>query len=536
MPSSPSSPTTTTPSATLGSHFRLGALRSPNKLAIAMLDGAANTYGELDAITNRVAQAILGAGIAPGERVAIWMENDLAYLHVYFACLRSGHVIVQVNVRHTAPEASYQLANSGATALFFDDSVAERVEKLAVLDELRLLVSIGRELVCEARRWDDFRLSGRPEPVQHGPTADDLAVIAYTSGTTGFPKGAELTHRSIRSLGNTNAFTNRYVIQSVEIFPLSLSFGAGIPSHILPHLLVGGTSYIMKRWDTERLVDAIDEHHATFSILPSPPIPEFCDVVTAKRTALNSLVSVLHSTAKAPEEHLERLVDTIGPRLVEGWGMTENSGGLVAATSAEDYRSRRDHIFSSTGRPSPDAVVRIIDDEGNDLPCDGESVGQLIFSSSSLARGYWGNPESTAASFQDGWYHSGDLGRIDSEGYVYINDRRTDLIISGGMNVYPSEIERVVAQVGGVLECAAVAKPHEHWGQSPVVFVVRGSTAVDADTIMAHAQQQLAGYKLPTEIRFVDELPKNASNKVVRKQLRDSLEAEAEAKVTAGSN
>ena len=525
------SPTPAVPvPTTLGSHFQLGALRSPDKIAVAMLDGEANTYSELDTITNRVAQAMLGAGIAPGERVAIWMDNDLAYLHVYFACLKSGHVVVQVNVRHTAPEASYQLANSGAVALFFDDSVAERVEKLEVHDQLRLLVTSGRERVTGARAWQEFRDSGSADRVSRGPSAEDLAVIAYTSGTSGFPKGAELTHRSIRALGSTNVFTNRYVMQSVEIFPLSLSFGAGIPSHILPHIQVGGTSYIMKKWDTERLVDAIDEHRANFSILPSPPIPEFCDVVTAKGTTLDSFVSVLHSTAKAPEEHLERLVATIGPRLVEGWGMTENSGGLVAATSVDDYRLGRDRIFSSTGRPSPDVVVRVIDDDGNDLPFDGESVGQLIFHSSSLARGYWANPEATEASFREGWYHSGDLGTVDPEGYVYINDRRTDLIISGGMNVYPSEIERAVLQVDGVVECAVVAAPHERWGQTPVAFVVRASDAITAELILGHAHEQLAGYKLPSEIRFVDELPKNASNKIVRRRLRDSLEAELAAR------
>lgn len=510
---------------TLGSHLTLGALRSPDKIAIAMLDGEAETYAQLEVSTNRVANALLGSGLSAGDRVAIWMDNDLAYLHLYFACLKAGLLVVQVNVRHTAPEASYQLQNSGASALFFDDSVAERVEKVEVLDQLRLLVTTGRDRVANAREWGAFRDAGSADPVVAGPTAEDVAVIAYTSGTTGFPKGAELTHRSIRSLGHTNVFTNRYVMQSVQIFPLSLSFGAGIPAHVLPHLQVGGTSYIMGKWDTERLVDAIDRHHATFTILPSPPITEFCDVVEATGTRLESLVSVLHSTAKAPEEQLERLVTTIGPKLVEGWGMTENSGGLVAATTREDYASNRPRIYSSTGRPSPDVVVELIDDDGEPVPHDGQSVGQLVFHSSSLARGYWGNPEATAQSFRDGWYHSGDLGSIDEDGYVYIYDRRNDLILSGGMNVYPSEVERAVLQIDGVTECAVVAAPHERWGQTPVAFIVRRDETITEELIMEHARENLAGYKLPTQIRFLDELPKNASNKVIRRQLRDTLEA-----------
>jgi acyl-CoA synthetase (AMP-forming)/AMP-acid ligase II len=282
----------------------------------------------------------------------------------------------------------------------------------------------------------------------------------------------------------------------------------------------------MGKWDSERLVDAIDRLHANFTILPSPPIVEFCEVVEASGTQLPSLVSVLHSTAKAPEEHLERLVATIGPKLVEGWGMTENSGGLVAATTREDYESNRPRIYSSTGRPSPDVVVRLIDDDGADLPHDGETVGQLIFHSSSLARGYWANPEATAQSFRDGWYHSGDLGSIDEDGYVYIYDRRNDLILSGGMNVYPSEVERVLLQFAGVVECAVVAAPHERWGQTPVAFVVRRDDAITEDLVMGYARENLAGYKLPTQIRFIAELPKNASNKIVRRRLRDELEAE----------
>ena len=508
---------------TLGSHLRLGAVRSPNTVAIAMLDGRAHTYAELDEQTNRIAQALLGAGIRKGERVAIWMENDLEYLDVYLACLKSGHVVVQVNIRHTAYEAGYQLENSGSVALFFDDSVAERVENLDLAGQLRLLVTTGKERVSGAQAFGAFSETGHPEVPRGGPGAEDLAVIGYTSGTTGFPKGAELTHRSIRTLGVTNAFTNRYVMQSTQIFPLSMSFTAGIPAHILPHLQVGGTSIIMRAWDTERLVDAIDEYRATFTILPSPPIQEFCEVVRARSTRLDSLVSVLHSTAKAPEEHLENLVDTIGPRLVEGWGMTENSGGLAAATTSRDYLDRRSGIFSSTGREAPDAVIRLIDAEGNELPHDGDAVGQLVFHSGSLARGYWNNPEASQVAFRDGWYHSGDLGRIDPDGYVYILDRRTDLILSGGMNVYPSEIERVIIQINGVVECAVIATPHERWGQSPLAYIVRSSDEVTAGSIVEYSRERLAGYKLPTEIRFVDTLPKNASGKILKHELRQDL-------------
>lgn len=512
-------------SIALGSHISYGAMRTPNQVALMMLDGPGRTYGHLETRTNKLAQALLGAGLTPGDRVGIWMDNSLEYLDFYFACLKAGLVIVQVNIRHTAHEAQYQLENSGCVALLFDDVVAERVEMLSLKGQMRLLIAAGNERVSAARDFEDFLESGADRtPAAPGP--DDLAVIGYTSGTTGFPKGAELTHRSIRVLGQTNAFSNRYVMNSVQVFPLSMSFTAGIPAHILPHLHVGGTSIIMRAWDTERLVEAIDAHRATFTILPSPPIREFCEIVASRPERIPSLVSVLHSTAKAPEEHLELLVDTIGPRLVEGWGMTENSGGLVAATTVRDYVDRRPGIYSSTGTAVPDAAIKLLDADDQELPHDGQSVGQLVVRSESLARGYWNNPEATAKSFRNGWYFTGDLGRIDADGYVYIIDRRVDLILSGGMNVYPSELERVILQIPGVQEVSVVAATHEKWGQTPVAFVLPSDDRLTIDGIADYCREHLAGYKQPTQIHIVSDFPKNASGKVLKQKLRDRLDEE----------
>jgi fatty-acyl-CoA synthase len=233
---------------------------------------------------------------------------------------------------------------------------------------------------------------------------------------------------------------------------------------------------------------------------------------------------LLHSTAKAPEDHLRLLVETIGSRLVEGWGMTENSGGLVAATSAQDYEDRRPRIFSSTGRAGPETVVRLIDNDGEELPQDGQTVGQLIFHSGSLARGYWNDSAATDAAFRDGWYRSGDLGMIDPDGYIYVLDRRADLIISGGMNIYPSELEHVIMQFPGVTECAVIGITHDRWGQRPIAFVVRSDETVTTEAITRFCRERLAGYKQPDEIRFLSTLPKNAGGKVLRKALRDSID------------
>ena len=205
----------------------------------------------------------------------------------------------------------------------------------------------------------------------------------------------------------------------------------------------------------------------------------------------------------------------------------DHSGGLLAATVASDYTNQRPHIFESTGIAAPDAVIRLLDEEENVLPHDGEAIGQLVAHSASLARGYWKNSEATERSFRDGWYYTGDLGRIDQDGYVYIVDRRPDLILSGGMNVYPSELERVILSLPGVSACAVVAAPHEKWGQTPVAFVVVKDATINSDQVLEYCGRELANYKKPSEVRIGTELPHHNSGKILKHELRDRLIAEA---------
>lgn len=514
---------------TLGSHVRIGARRTPHRAAVCMLDGEVLTYAQLEENTDRLANALHGAGLGFGDRVAIWMENDPRYIEIYLACLKVGMVVVQCNVRHTAYEAQHMISDSGAAALFFDDTTAERVSMLENRSELRLTVTIGGERDHAMHAYERFLGLGHPQrPSGAEPAPDSLAVLAYTSGTTGLAKGVRLTHRSMRAIGQTNQVANRYAIGSTQLFAMSLSFAAGMPAHVLPHLAVGGTTILMSSFDTPRLLDAIDRERATFTTLPGPPIVEFCSIIREQGLTLPSLQSVLHGTAKAPPEHLEMLVDAIGTRLVEGWGMTENSGGLVAATTALDYAERRPGIFASTGRAVPEAEVRLIDDDGQPVSHDGASVGQLIVRSSSLAEGYWNNREATERSFRDGWYHTGDVGSIDADGYIEVLDRRTDLIISGGMNIYPSEIERVLMQIPGIAECAVVGVPHEKWGSTPVAHIVRAdpsSTMPSVEDIDAACRRVLAGYKQPSRVAFATALPRNAGGKVMRHRLTEQSAA-----------
>ena len=501
------------PSGSLVSHAVTNwALAAPHRTAVEQVGGRAVSYAELDSRSDRLAQAFLGNGLQPGARVAVWLGNCVEYVETYVACAKAGLVVVPVNIRFTAEEARFVLEDSGARALVHEDSVAGQVEELGLRGELRPCVAVdGPHASFEA-----FLAAGAPVRPDE-PHPDDLLVIGYTSGTTGFPKGAELTHRSITHLGLTNAVSCRYTLGSVQVFGLSLSFTATIPAHVLPHLAVGGTTVLLPRWDTGRLVDEIARRRADFVILPSPPVLEFAELARRAPASVASLCSVLHSASKAPPEHLEELVDTIGPRLVEGWGMTENSGGLLTATTARDYADRRPGIFDSVGRAVPGTVVTLEDEAGEPLPHDGSTVGNLVARSGSVARGYWRRADATASTFGGGRYRTGDLGTIDPDGYVSIMDRRTDLIVSGGMNVYPSEIERVLSGVEGVAECAVVGAPHPRWGQTPVAFVVAPGRS-EAE-LLDRCRRHLAGYKLPSRILLCDALPRNTSGKIVRSAL-----------------
>ena len=502
----------------------LGARRHPSRPALIDVDGSPVTYRELDDGANRLAHAWRAHGISPGERVALWLGNSATYLIVYLACLRVDAVVVQVNHRHTAAEARYQLESSGAEVLVFDGSVAERVADLGI--PLRLAVSAdASHALGDQVAYDDLVAGSSTAPLERRLGAGALAVLGYTSGTTGHPKGVKLTRESIRALGETNMVSCRYAMQSVQVFGFSLSFTAGIPAHVLPHLRVGGTTVLLPAWDTERLVDEVERRRATFTLLPSPPIPEFCELVERRPERVASLVSVLHSTARAPEAHLERLVGAIGPRLVEGWGMTENSGGLMTATTARDYTDQRERVFSTAGRPVPGAEIRVVDDDGARLTEDGDTVGLLEVRTGSLARGYWNDEAAERAAFRDGWFATGDLGAIDADGYVYLVDRRSDLIVSGGMNVYPSEVERVLSESPDVDVCAVVGAPHERWGRTPVAFVVaHDPSTMDVTRLLEFARSRLASYKLPTQVRVVSALPTNAGGKVVRRSLASLLE------------
>jgi acyl-CoA synthetase (AMP-forming)/AMP-acid ligase II len=515
----------------VGDLVRLGARRSPDRVAVKMRDGNRTvTYAEFDQRTDRLANALLGLGLVRGDRVGAWLGDCVEYVELYLALAKAGLIMVPVNARVRAAEAAHPLSDAGVRALFFDGTIAGDVSELDCLDGVEMVAVGGVEAEIEARSFDALLAEGAAV-APPGPEPDDIYIIGYTSGTTGKPKGAMLTHRSVMALARLNSLSYHLPLYGTAALTGSMSFVATVPAHFITHLLMGGTLVIMGRWDVESLIDTIERERATFTYIPSPLIADFCEAARRDPQRWHSLASVLHSASRAAPEKLRMLAETIGGRFVEGLGMTENSGGLITATTSDDVEggSPAKDLYASAGRAVAESAVALIDpDSGEPIPHDGETIGELTMSSPALMDGYWNLPEATEKALVDGWYHSGDLASIDPAGYVYIAERRTDLIVSGGMNVYPTEVEEFIKTMPGVADVAVVGLPHERWGQSVVAAVIPAPGAeLEADAVIEYCRTGLATYKKPTSVRFLADLPRTVSLKVRRSEVRRMLETEA---------
>jgi acyl-CoA synthetase (AMP-forming)/AMP-acid ligase II len=509
---------------TFGALIRLGARRSPTLTAIKQRGGRVVSYAELDDRTDRLANALLASGLDPGDRVAAWMEDIVEYVELYVAVAKAGLVIVPINARLTPAEATYHLADSSARAIVWSAGLTGGVADLDA-ELMRGMARISTDPDADAQGFEQLVSAGHGPPPPE-PPPDALFIIGYTSGTTGRPKGAMLTHRSVVALAGLNAISYRLPMYSVAALTGSMSFVAVVPAHIGCHFYLGGTIVIMGLWDVDGLIDCIEAERATFTYIPSPLIPDFTEAARRRPDAWAHLLTILHSASKADSAKVRALCEVVGDRFVEGLGMTENSGGLITATSPEDIVGPTDAVdpFASVGRAVCESAVRIDGVNGEAVARDGSEVGEIVITSPALMEGYWNRPEESAQALRDGWYHTGDLGWMDPAGYVYVSERRTDLIVTGGMNVYPSEVEQCIAARPDVAEVAVVGVAHERWGQTVAAAVVRVPGGdVSAEAIVDHCRRNLAGYKKPTKVVFVDALPKTTSLKVKRVEIRELL-------------
>ncbi|MGI8752011.1 MAG: acyl-CoA synthetase [Acidimicrobiales bacterium] len=508
----------------IGSWVGRHADATPQRVALA--EGSAElTWAGFEGRTSRLARALLGLGVRRGDRVGVLLANSIAFMEATFAIAKLGAIMVPVNTRLAAPEVGYILADSGADVLIAHD-VLGAVAGAAVTQPG---VRVRHHLVVRAWwahpgdegggggiDYEQALLAEEPRLLDMDVDTRDLHGIMYTSGTTGRPKGAMLTHANALANARNNLALGRGLRASdltVTVAPMFHIGGLGV--HSLPLVYVGGTNVIQPTFVPDQLLAAIEARRATVQFLVPAMWAAVARCGDLDRYDLSSLELALSGGAPCPLPVIEAFHNR-GITFQEGFGMTETAPS-VSVLDPEHIKSKA----GSIGRALPDVEARLVDDNDRTVPVG--AVGELVVRGDNITPGYWMLPEATAEAWRGGWFHTGDLGQIDDEGYITLVDRKKDMIISGGENVYPIEVEQILFRYPGVREAAIFGLPAERWGETVVAAVAWESAPDDPVAVIDWCRQRLAHFKCPTRVEVVDELPRNATGKVLKTVLRQTF-------------
>ncbi|MCU1485977.1 MAG: fatty-acyl-CoA synthase [Actinomycetia bacterium] len=488
------------------------AARTPDQ-AITVFEGETTTYGEMADRVAALAGGLHELGIGRGDVVGILSYNSPEFLEVIFGANRLGAIAMPINWRLAAPEVRYILEHAEARVLMCDDALVElATESAKDLDLVRACTSPSTP-----DGWTplaDLRSSSSP-PAAVLAEADDVHRLMYTSGTTGRPKGVMLTHGNLawKNLAHLVEFGFTGADLGLACGPL---YHVGALDLTTTSLLAAGATVIIHRaFDAASVVDELERSRVTTVWLAPAMVNAIMALPDIERRDLSSVRVIINGGEKMPIPLLERVQRTFPSAwFADAYGLTETVSG--------DTFLDRDSLITklgSVGRPCLFLELDVWDDEGRSVPA-GER-GEIVLRGPKVFGGYWKDPDATATAFAGGWFHTGDIGVRDDDGYLFIVDRLKDMIVSGGENIASSEVERVLYEHEAVLEAAVVGRPDERWGEVPVAHVVlrEGATAT-ADELLAHCSGQLAKFKRPKAITFLDALPRNPSGKVLKRELR----------------
>ncbi|MFI5659749.1 o-succinylbenzoate--CoA ligase [Streptomyces sp. NPDC051684] len=487
----------------LGSWPARRARKTPHRTAL-IHDGATYSYADLHERTTRLAHALRERGVRRGDRVAYLGPNHPSYLETLFAAGTLGAVFVPLNTRLSTAELAYQIRDSGAKALLYTGN-GEPARALSV----PVTIDAGGEA------YESVLATAPSAPIDEAVAGDDVCLIMYTSGTTGRPKGAMLTHANLTWNAINVLVDHDLIADEVALVSAPLFHTAGLNMLTLPVLLKGGTCVLVASFDPAATFDLVDRYRVTFMF----GVPTMFDLLTrqpAWPTAdLSSLRLLTCGGAPVPPPLIATYQER-GLTFLQGYGMTEAAPGTLFL-DAEHAVSKA----GSAGVPHFFSDVQVV---GPDLaPVGVDETGEVMVRGPHVMPGYWGLPTETEAAFSDGWFRTGDAARVDTDGYVTIVDRFKDMIISGGENIYPAEIEAALLAHPDVAECAVIGVPDEKWGEVPRAIVVPASgTTPDASALLASLSGRLAKYKIPKSLTFTDELPRTASGKLIKSRLRDT--------------
>jgi len=486
----------------------------------AIIDGDhRGTLAEhLDRTTKLASALRTELGVGPGDRFAIMATNSHQYLELYHAAFLGAGIVNPLNLRLAPAELEFILKDSGTKVVFVDFLFANNIDMIREAAGIEKVVLIGPDVDSpHDLKYEDLLAAGEPV-VPEEPEEDDPVVLMYTGGTTGLPKGVLLDQRAemlnlyhvIMAVGIDEGST--YLHQTPMFHAASMGGLLGIPAS-------GARSVFLPLFDPEKVMDVIEEHGVDWTVMVPTMVGMVLRHPAFRPERLASLRKLTYGASPMPEAILDRLLELYPElELSQGYGMTEASAVLTFLT-AEDHR-RGGEVLRSAGRPVPGVVLSVQDEGGNELPV-GET-GEICARAGNFMREYWNRPEETAEAFRGGWYHTGDAGYLDAEGFVHLVDRVKDMIVTGGENVYSSEVEDAIGSHPDVDQVAVIGIPSEKWGEAVHAIVVRvEGSSVEAEELIAPAREQIAGYKVPKSIDFRDEpLPLSGAMKVLKRELR----------------
>ncbi len=488
------------------------ARREPAKPAV-ILGERRVSYAELDALSDRVAASLLAAGLAPGDRVGLQLPNIPQFVVAYFGILKAGGVVVPMNVLLKAQEIEFQLRDSGARTLITFAGFFGEAATAAGAAGVTSLYVVGE--ADGGQPFESLLAGDQPGPQLAALSPADPAVIIYTSGTTGTPKGAVLSHFTLYMNADISGRLFEFADSDVVVVALPLFHIFALSSIMNICVLLGGTMTLVPRFEPAAVLEVIQRDKVTIfegvptmyvALLNAPELGSY---------DLSSLRVAVSGGAPIPAEVIDSFERRFGVAILEGYGLSETSSTTTFNISAEQRK------VYSVGKPIWGVSVQIWDREGLPLPAGPEHVGEIVVRGPNVMTGYHDNPVATAQAFAGGWFHTGDLGYFDSDGFLFIVDRIKDLIIRGGYNVYPREVEEVLYAHPKVAEAAVIGVPDDLYGEEVhAIVVTKPGQSVSAGELTAFVKERVAAYKYPRTIEFRDSLPKSATGKILKKELR----------------
>jgi acyl-CoA synthetase (AMP-forming)/AMP-acid ligase II len=506
---------------TLGDIPRCGALLFPDNIAVVFEENR-YTYKEFNERINRFANFLIKSGCKKGDGLAVMADNCAKYLEVYFAAAKIGVCVTPINVRLGDDEIVFILNDSETTFFVAGDGYEEKIKQLKDrFQKIKTWVTLDNPIpeFLDYEKLLKKSSAAEPDIDKYNVQEDDLAILMYTGGTTGLPKGVVLSHRNAMLSGISAALMNGFTENDSTCFVLPIFHVSWWP--ILAILLTGGKVCINRKPNLDMIFKLIEDEKCTHMNLVPTIYGWMVDYPNVEKYNLSSLRLLTYAGSPFPVEVLKKCIRKFGNKFAQGYGATETAGAAISALSWYDHHIEgpKAKYLASAGKPALHSRVKIVNDEDKTLG-SGE-YGEICAKGEHIMQGYWKNPKLTAEVLKGGWYHTGDMGYMDKEGYLFMTDRKADMIISGGENVYPKEVEDIIYQHPAVRECTVVSAPDAKWGEVvQAVVVLRPGMLATAEEIIEHCKKNLAGYKCPKAVAFWADIPKTVVGKIIKKDVK----------------